>query len=1176
MTKTALFTILLATFINQNIYGGDEHAKKSNADVRFTENKNQWEREILYRAQLDAGVMFLERNGFTYNFYDEDVLNENHARKENTGYLKIPQHAFRMTFVNSLKTTQIEAKNPAPDYCNYFIGNDKSRWAGNVKNYQGLKYKSLYPDVDLEIEGLQNSLKYNFIVAPFGNTDNIKMQYEGLDNIALHNGGLRFKTRINEWVEHSPYAYQWIGNQKKDVPCEFVLKNNIVYFHFPQGYNKEFELVIDPLLIFSASSGSKADNFGHTCTYDAAGNLYSGGIAFSQGYPTKVGYDTTHNGMVDVVVTKYSADGKTLIYSTYIGGNSDEIITSMIVDSTNQLFFYGVTGSSNFPVDTNAYQKDFKGGIAYRPHINNGNYFPNGTDIFACKFSAAGNVLLASTYIGGRNNDGVNSNNNLLINGPLDSLQYNYGDYYRGEIDMDKAGNVYIVTSTRSDNFPVVNGFDNTLGGIQDAVVIKMDNNLKNIIWSTFLGGGNNDGAYALILDDTANVYVTGGTRSADFPITNGVIQPTNKGGVDGYVTKIKHDGSAILASTYWGTDKYDQSFFVQLDQKNDVYLFGQTEGKIPVMNCSYSNPNSSQFVTKLNNSLTTIGFSTVVGNGEVYPNICPTAFLVDLCGNIYVAGWAAGFKKGKGSGGMDIPLKNMPITTGTIDGTTTGFDFYMMVLGAGANSLVYGMYWGGDISQEHVHGGTSRFDKKGIVYQSLCTGCGGNDDYPVQPAGTWPNTSDVNGSNCNNAVFKIDFQPKPVDAKFFVDSAKGCAPYKVKFVNQSTSWTDYLWDFGNGDTTSTILNPTHIFDLPGVYHVKLITKNKYCNTVDSTSITITVYPNITADFDFKNIPCTDSVQFFDSSMVAPFSWLWSFDDGTTSTVKNPLHVYPSPGIYNAQLIVKTVNGCTDTAVVTFDNRFSISVNSDTLICEGGSVQLKADGGLSYSWLPVAGLSNPNIPDPVASPTVTTSYTVHITLVNALGDTCVKTLSTTVNVLNSNSILLDASVEKDTLLKGESTILHAVTTPGLSVQWTPTTGVKDPSALNTQVTPLNTTTYTVTITGSTGCSKSDTVTIYIVPNECEDEDVFVPNTFTPNGDGENDVLYVRSNNLTSLYFAVYNRWGELVFETTDLDKGWDGMYKGMKADPAVFAWYVKGRCFNGKEFFKKGNVTLIR
>jgi len=97
-----------------------------------------------------------------------------------------------------------------------------------------------------------------------------------------------------------------------------------------------------------------------------------------------------------------------------------------------------------------------------------------------------------------------------------------------------------------------------------------------------------------------------------------------------------------------------------------------------------------------------------------------------------------------------------------------------------------------------------------------------------------------------------------------------------------------------------------------------------------------------------------------------------------------------------------------------------------------------------------------------------------------------------------------------------------------------------------------------------------------VSNTCDLSDIFIPNTFTPNGDGSNDVLYVRGNSITELYFAVYNRWGQIVFETKDITKGWNGIYDDMKSDPVVFAWYLRAKCYNGEAIEKKGNVTLIR
>lgn len=301
-------------------------------------------------------------------------------------------------------------------------------------------------------------------------------------------------------MEEQPFAYQWIGGKRVNVPCEFSLKNSTVSFNFPRGYDKGFELVIDPVLVFACSSGSTADNFGMTATYDSQGNLYSGGTCFDIGFPTTLGvYDASFNGLpaygiTDVVITKYDSSGVFLQYSTYLGGaTGTEIVTSLVVDAQNNLFAYGATGSSDFPTTSTAYDQTFNGGILLH-FIYNGSFFDSGTDIYVAKLNSTGTSLLASTYIGGSLNDGVNVNNDSIfipaINSyefPPDSLQYNYGDQYRGEINVDQFGNAYISSSTRSSNFPIANGFDNTLGGEQDAVAFKFNSDLSQLIWSTYL-----------------------------------------------------------------------------------------------------------------------------------------------------------------------------------------------------------------------------------------------------------------------------------------------------------------------------------------------------------------------------------------------------------------------------------------------------------------------------------------------------------------------------------------------------------------------------------------------------------------------------------------------------------------------------------------------------------------
>ncbi len=487
--------------------------------------------------------------------------------------------------------------------------------------------------------------------------------------------------------EQKPYAYQLINGKEVAVPCHFVLKNKTLSFQFPKGYNKNIELVIDPVLSFACSSGSTADNFGMSATYDDKGHLYAGGTAFAQGYPITTGaYDETFDSSAllpgnDVVITKFDSSGTFLHYSTYLGGSSCEIISSMIVNAQGDLFIYGTTGSDNFPVSTGGYDRTFNGGnpVAFPKNVTN---YQEGTDLYVCHFNSTGSALLASTYVGGSGNEGANNSNDLT---------YNYGDYYRGEILLDNAGNVYVASTSSSKNFPVTAGcMQSNVGGGMDGIVFKMPPNLSSLTWSTYLGGTDDDACYGLNIDNSLNVFVTGGTASNNFPTVAGSFKTTYGGGQsDGFISKINSSGTTLLASTFVGTNSYDQCFLLQFDKNYDVYTVGQSLGNMPVSAGVYSNTNSKQFIWKLKNDLSATLFTTIFGNGNGQVNISPTAFLVDRCDNIYVCGWGGEEEK-------NAPTKNMPLTPDAYQSDTDGYNFYLFVLTADAESLLYGSYFGG------------------------------------------------------------------------------------------------------------------------------------------------------------------------------------------------------------------------------------------------------------------------------------------------------------------------------------------------------------------------------------------------------------------------------------------------------------------------------------------------
>ncbi len=777
-----LFTFLSVFFCYNS------HAQNTDHELgaySFVENGGQWPEHVLYRAELESGNIWLEKGGILYQFNDYSSVEHVHVGHESDEVPELKQHLVFAEFVGVDGLVKTEHKFPSREYYNYFIGADESKWASNMRGYSFIEYKELYEGIDMIVLEKDNELKYEFHVAPNANPDLIAVKYSGQDKIKLKSdGNIQIKTSLGELVEQSPYVYQVKNGKIIQVEAEFQLNESTVTYKLGE-YDQSLELIIDPVLVFATYSGSVTDNFGMTATYAYDGKGYSGGIVYGNGYPTPAAaWNTTSSfsgvssaayGITDVFISKYEADGTSMIYTTFIGGGNDadgtETVHSLICDTSNNIYLYGATSSTDFPM-MNAYQNSHAGGTAGSDFYYNGVYYQNqGTDIFVSKFSEDGTILMGSTYVGGTANDGVN----YRIAGGIynsvasyDSLTSNYGDQFRGEIMLDSMNNVYIASSTRSGDFPTLNSVQGTLGGQQDGVVFKLSSDFSSLIWSSYYGGTENDACYSVKIDSSYNVLIAGATSSANIPGTVGGLNPVAFGGkADGFVAKISPDGSTLTQSTYIGTANDDQTIFVEIDRWDNVYIVGVTNGVMPVINAPYSDPNSGQFIQKLSPDLTSVIYATVFGNGSGAPNISPSAFLVDVCGNVYVSGWGANILQSVG-------LSGMPISTDAFQATSpNGFDFYLFVLERDAQSLLYGSYLGGASAQEHVDGGTSRFDKYGIVYQSVCGGCGGFSDFPTT-TGAWSN--DNLSTNCNNILFKFDFELLPI-AEFTTTQYEGCAP---------------------------------------------------------------------------------------------------------------------------------------------------------------------------------------------------------------------------------------------------------------------------------------------------------------------------------------------------------------------------------------------------------------
>ncbi len=885
--------------------------------VQFVENRNQWPADIDFVANVPGGRMAVAATSLRYTFLDYQTLEDIHHQAHEPDGLSdatrdIRGHAVFVDFVGANSDARPTGWGRSDAYRNYYLGNDRSRWAERAYAFTGVMYESIYPGVDLKVYAYDQHVKYDFIVAPGANPAVIASIYTGADELVLDNGDLAIHTSLGDIIEKKPVAWQWIDGKQVDVPCSFQLDGNRVSFGFPEGFDACYELLIDPLLIFSTFSGSTADNWGSTATPGERGVLYSAGVTSEVDggrFPASPGaYQQSTAGLYDIGILKYDSTGAQLLHATYLGGSANESPHSLIVNAANELLLLGTTSSSDFPITDGAFQDTFRGGVAVPNMI--GYPYAAGCDMFISRFSMDGAALLGSTFVGGSGNDGINP--------PGGFLTRNYGDQLRGDIITDEANNIYVSSVTSSANFPVAQSFGMTYsGGETDAVIFKMSPDLSSMVWSGMIGGSASDAAYSIKIGTDESVFAAGGTISANFPTTVGSYQTGHKGDVDGWIARIAADGSSILNGTLTGTAGYNQVYFLDLNDTGEVYVYGQTTGTFPITPGIYHNPNSGQFIQKFTHELDELIFSTVFGAGRGVPDISPTAFLVNDCNNLYVAGW--GGRINREAGYWQSGTTGMTTTPDAFQLTTQGSDFYFLVLTDDAKERLYATYLGGNQSSTHVDGGTSRFDKSGIVYHSVCSGCRfyneanrPTSDFPTT-TGAW---SQVNRSpNCNNAAFKFDLST--LKARLRTNSELRdqpglrvvCIPDRLGFENFSTGGELYYWDFGDG--TTEVRNDTafitHQYKSPGQYMVTLsAVDHGTCQVVDQTSVLVTVHQARSFVQEDTDMCFGDSYRLQSGGGVA--YWWRSADGSFTSGEATPLISPQDTATY--YITLEEANGC--------------------------------------------------------------------------------------------------------------------------------------------------------------------------------------------------------------------------------------------------------------------------
>jgi hypothetical protein len=659
------------------------------------------------RGQTDGQVKFLSRNShynlfltpdeavFTLPVHSTDQKNNRSGMRNKTPGID-SQAVLRLQIRGANPSSKVTGDTLLAGQTNYLIGRDASKWVKDIPQYARVNYQDVYPGVDLTFYGQQHQLEFDFIVKAGAEPDAIGLNVEGANKIHLDSSGdLVLSSEAGDLRLHKPVAYQALGVVRQPVDARFVVKGTAVALAVGQ-YDRGRDLVIDPSIVYGTYLGAGNEDDGSAIAVDSSGATYITGQTASSGFPLKGALPAPNNmlqGTFDAFVTKLSADGTSLVYSTFLGGTGTDSGVAIAIDGTGQAYIGGTTDSTDFPQP------------ASPPATVPFQISPGGNkDAFIAVLNAAGSGLVYSTYIGGLQDDigegiavkgstiyfvGQTGSSNLKVSVPAGSvLQNNFQggvgtaptDGFVAKLDLlntannavvylggtandaatgvavDSAGNAYITGFTFSTDFPHPGTpFSSQCGGCtnseDDAFATEINSAFTNYVYSTFLGGSGPDIGNQIAVDGSGNAYVTGGTKSTDFPIngSNAAYKTSLTGtGGNAFLTVVKPGGSSLLYSTYLGGTGVDQALAVALDTSNPpkAYITGQTSSTdFPTVSPTQSKNGgaSDAFVSEFNPNTSGTGslvFSTYLGgSGDEDDLLAGIAVDSNGNGNFYVTG---------------------------------------------------------------------------------------------------------------------------------------------------------------------------------------------------------------------------------------------------------------------------------------------------------------------------------------------------------------------------------------------------------------------------------------------------------------------------------------------------------------------------------------------------------
>lgn len=615
------------------------------------------------RGQADQTVRYIVRQR-GYALY----LSESEARFELHGPASQRQ-SFSMTLAGASPKAKAKGQQPLIGKSHYFLGDDPSEWRTNIPTFASIRQQGVYPGIDVVFYGNAQHLEYDFIVAPQADPQQIELAFDGVERIELNDqGDLLLGLNEMDLRMLKPVIYQQVAGNRRSIEGRFSIRNQTVGFEIG-AYDPNLPLVIDPVIDYSTYFGGSGTDIGYGIAVDRNRNVYIAGQTSSLNFPTKNPVQNVRDGANDAFVTKLSADGSMVLFSTYLGGrNSGDRASGIAVDKAGNVYVTGETNSLNFPL-VNPAQPIYRGNV----------------DAFVVKLSIDGNVLLYSTTWGGTLQDVA------------------YG------IALDRFDNAYITGRTDSTNFPTKNPLQASLKGVRDVFVSKFSPDGASI-YSTYLGGElsptvgrDEEAGYGIAVDAMANTYITGFTTSPGFPVV-GAVQPTFAGVEDAFVAKLNAAGSELVYSTFLGGDRAEEARAIAVDSLGNAYVTGYTFSlNFPTVNALQRNYGGSvdAFVTKYNATGSALIYSTFLGgngseNTGLIADITPVGGIaVDNFGNAYVTG--------------KTESSNFPVTRAIQSAMRGDNDAFVAKIDPAGFELIYSTYLGSTFT------GDNGFDERGL-----------------------------------------------------------------------------------------------------------------------------------------------------------------------------------------------------------------------------------------------------------------------------------------------------------------------------------------------------------------------------------------------------------------------------------------------------------------------------